>query len=79
MKKYLNVNATLICLGLAALVAVISVAALMMKPNNENNNDDYTKKTTLFSMGEKCMTLDEAYFEQKNRQALASMNQQEVR
>lgn len=69
MKKYLNVKATLICLGLAALVAVISVAALMMKPNNENNNDDYTKKTTLFSMGEKCMTLDEAFFVTKNRQA----------
>ena len=67
MKKYLNVKSTLVCLVLVAILAIISFLAIYTTP--KNNYNEYAKKTTLFTMGDATMSLDEALFIAKNRQA----------
>lgn len=67
MKKYINKKATLICLGLAAIITIISIIVPLIKPKN-NKEEDYSK-ITLFTMNDKTMTFDEAYFIAKERQA----------
>lgn len=69
MKKYLNKKSTLICLGIVGILAIISALLIFVKPKDTENYSSYTKKTTIFTMGDKTMPLDEAYFITKNRQA----------
>lgn len=69
MKKYLNKKSTLICLGIVGILVVISALVLFIKPKDTENYSNYAKKTTIFTMGDKSMPLDEAYFIAKNRQA----------
>ena len=69
MKKYLNKKSTLTCLGIVAILTIISILAIVIKPKDTDSYDKYAKKTTIFTMGDKSMPLDEAYFVAKTRQA----------
>ena len=69
MKKYLNKKQTLICLSIVAVLIVVCILAIYVKPKNNQTHEDYARETVLFTMNDKTMPLDEAYFLTKNRQA----------
>lgn len=69
MKKYLNTKQTYICLGLAALIVLICIIVINIKPDAHTKYKNYAKKTNIFTMNDKAMTLDEAFFITKNKQA----------
>ena len=69
MKKYLNKKQIIISLCVAAAVAIIALIVQEIKPKNADDYAEYSKKTNIFTMGDKSMTLDEAFFITKNRQA----------
>lgn len=74
MKKYLNKKAILICLGIAAIIAVISIIVPLIKPKKDTTNKDGKKYTTLYTMNDKSMAYDEAYFIAKYRQGYYEYN-----
>ena len=69
MKKYFYKKPTLISLGVAALIAAVAIIVPLIKPSASTNYKEYAKKTTIFTMNDKTMALDEAYFITKNKQA----------
>lgn len=69
MKKYLNLKEMYIALGLAALVTIICIIVINIKPDAETDFKNYSKKTNILTMKDKSMTLDEAFFITKNKQA----------
>ena len=69
MKKYLHKKQILISLCVAVAIAIIALIVQNIKPTDSDNDDEYRKKTNVLTMGEKSMTLDEAFFITKNKQA----------
>ena len=69
MKKYLHKKPIIICLCVAVATALIALLVQNIKPKDTDNYSEYSKTTNIFTMNDKKMTLDEAYFIAKNRQA----------
>lgn len=69
MKKYFYKKPMLISLGVAALIAAVAIIVPLIKPSDSTNYKEYAKKTNIFTMNNKTMALDEAYFITKNKQA----------
>lgn len=69
MKKYFKFKEMYIALGLAALMTLICIIVISIKPDAETDYKNYSKKTNILTMNDKSMTLDEAFFITKNKQA----------
>mgnify|MGYP006874645804 FL=1 len=69
MKKYLFKKPIIISLCVAIAITIIAIIVPCIKPKDSESTEKYNKSTNLFTMDEKAMTLDEAFFITKNKQA----------
>lgn len=69
MKKYLFKKPIIISLCVAIAITIIAIIVPCIKPKDSESAEKYNKSTNLFTMDEKAMTLDEAFFITKNKQA----------